>query len=70
MPTRPTMPTIPPQINEADGLIDELQVWFLPRAEAEGCVYASVLRQLLTLHWGSSRMGSQATHVPTDHGDA
>src|SRR5260221_3948426 len=45
----PTMPrTILPLINEADGGFDELQAWFLGRAEAEGWVYTSVLRQLVT----------------------
>jgi len=34
-----------PQINEADGVLDELQTWFLARAEAERWVYTSVLRQ-------------------------
>ncbi len=36
-----------PPINEADGVLDELQAWFLVRAEAEGWVYTSVLRQLV-----------------------
>jgi hypothetical protein len=36
-----------PPINEADGVHDELQAWFLARAEAEGWVYTSVLRQLV-----------------------
>ena len=36
-----------PQINEADGVLDELQAWFLARAEAERWVYTSVLRQLV-----------------------
>jgi hypothetical protein len=39
-------PILPP-INEADGVLDELQAWFLARAEAEGWVYTSVLRQLV-----------------------
>jgi hypothetical protein len=39
--------TILPPINEADGVLDELQAWFLVRAEAEGWVYTSVLRQLV-----------------------
>src|SRR5262249_49516746 len=41
------MPTILPQIDEADGVLDELQAWFLLRAEAEHWVYTSVLRQLV-----------------------
>ncbi len=36
-----------PPINEADGVLDELQAWFLVRAEAESWVYTSVLRQLV-----------------------
>jgi hypothetical protein len=43
----PTRPTILPQIDEADGVLDELQAWFLLRAEAEGWVYTSALRQLV-----------------------
>jgi hypothetical protein len=39
--------TILPPINEADGVLDELQAWFLARAAAEGWVYTSVLRQLV-----------------------
>jgi hypothetical protein len=30
------MPIILPQIDEADGVLDELQAWFLLRAETEG----------------------------------
>ncbi len=41
------MPTILPQIDEADGVLDELQAWFLARADAERWVYTSVLRQLV-----------------------
>jgi hypothetical protein len=41
------MPTILPQIDEADGVLDELQAWFLARAEAERWVYTSVRRQLV-----------------------
>src|SRR6516165_3727685 len=41
------MPGILPQIDEADGVLDELQAWFLARAEAERWVYTSVLRQLV-----------------------
>jgi hypothetical protein len=39
------MPIEIPPIDEADGVLDELQAWFLGRAEAEGWVYTSVLRQ-------------------------
>jgi hypothetical protein len=42
------MPTFLPPIDEADGVLDELQAWFLVRAEAEGWVYSSALRQLIT----------------------
>lgn len=37
----------PPPINEADGVLDELQSWFLAQAEKEGWVYTRVLRQLV-----------------------
>jgi hypothetical protein len=43
----PTRPTIVPQINEADGIVDEQQAWWLMKAEAEQWVYTSVLRQLV-----------------------
>jgi hypothetical protein len=39
--------TILPAVDEADGVLDELQAWFLARAESEGWVYTSVLRQLV-----------------------
>jgi hypothetical protein len=41
------MPSELPVIDEADGVLDELQAWFLARAEAERWVYTSVLRQLV-----------------------
>jgi hypothetical protein len=44
---RTSGPGVRPQINEADGVLDELQAWFLARAEAERWVYTSVLRQLV-----------------------
>lgn len=36
-----------PAIDEANGVIDELQAWYLAKAEADGMVYASALRQLV-----------------------
>ncbi len=42
----PTPPAVPP-VDEAAGVIDELQAWFLARADADGYVYTSVLRQLM-----------------------
>jgi hypothetical protein len=33
-------------VNDADGVIDELQAWFLTQAEEQGWVYTRVLRQL------------------------
>src|SRR5262249_40440526 len=42
-----TMPPLLPVIDEADGVLDELQAWFLARAEVERWVYTSVLRQLV-----------------------
>jgi hypothetical protein len=41
------MPLKVPQLNEADGVLDELQAWFLGQAERNGWVYTSVLRQLV-----------------------
>jgi hypothetical protein len=43
----PTQPTILPQINEAEGIVDEHQAWWLMKADAEQWVYTSVLRQLV-----------------------
>jgi hypothetical protein len=43
----PTQPMILPQIDEADGIVDEMQAWCLVKAEAEQWVYTSVLRQLV-----------------------
>lgn len=40
------MTTIP-EVNEADGVLDEVQAWYLAKAESEGWVYTSVLRQLV-----------------------
>jgi hypothetical protein len=34
-------------VDEADGVLDELQAWYLGKAEREGWVYTSVLRQLV-----------------------
>jgi hypothetical protein len=34
-------------VNEADGVLDELQAWYLGKAEREGWVYTSALRQLV-----------------------
>ncbi len=39
--------TVLPPIDEADGVLDELQAWFLMRAAADDWVYTSVLRQLV-----------------------
>ena len=36
-----------PTVDEVDGVLDELQAWFLARAEAERRVYTSMLRQLV-----------------------
>ncbi len=37
----------PPAVDEADGVLDELQAWYLGKAEREGWVYTSALRQLV-----------------------
>src|SRR5262249_27438712 len=37
----------PPDIDEANGVLDELQAFYLAKAEGEGWVYTSVLRQLV-----------------------
>src|SRR5579875_873012 len=42
-----TMPTPLPPVNEADGVLDEVQAWFLAQADREGWVYTRVLRQLV-----------------------
>jgi hypothetical protein len=36
-----------PQIDERAGVVDEVQAWYLARAERDGWVYTSVLRQLI-----------------------
>jgi hypothetical protein len=36
-----------PTVDEVDGVLDELQAWFLGKALREGWVYTSVLRQLV-----------------------
>lgn len=41
------VPVIPPEVDEADGVVDELQAWYLARAERDGWVYTNVLRQLV-----------------------
>ena len=41
------MPTPIPPVNEADGVLDEVQAWFLAQADKEGWVYTRVLRQLV-----------------------
>jgi hypothetical protein len=35
------------RVNEADGVLDELQAWYLTKVRREGWVYTSVLRQLV-----------------------
>jgi hypothetical protein len=40
------MPLKIPRVDEADGVLDELQAWFLGQAERDGWVYTAVLRQL------------------------
>jgi hypothetical protein len=34
-------------VDEADGVLDELQAWYVTKAEREGWVYTSALRQLV-----------------------
>ncbi len=41
------MPTPIPPVNEADGVLDEVQALFLAQADKEGWVYTRVLRQLV-----------------------
>jgi hypothetical protein len=41
------MPFHIPPVDESAGVLDELQAWYLAKAEAEGWVYTSVLRQLV-----------------------
>jgi hypothetical protein len=42
-----TKPLRPLPIDEAGGVIDEVQAWFLAQAKRDGWVYTSVLRQLV-----------------------
>jgi len=44
---RPSAPIIPPAIDGPAGVVDELQAWYLARAERDGWVYTAVLRQLI-----------------------
>ncbi len=43
----PGKPLRPLPVNEADGVLDEVQAWFLAQAERDGWVYTQVLRQLV-----------------------
>jgi hypothetical protein len=43
--TRLTSPV--PAINERDGVIDEVQAWYLAQSEADGMVYTRAVRQLI-----------------------
>src|SRR5262245_57987005 len=45
----PSGALILPPVDEVDGVLEELQAWFLVRAEADGWVYTNVLRQLVNL---------------------
>jgi hypothetical protein len=47
MSTQSRHPLRPLPVNEADGVLDEVQAWFLAQAEHDGWVYSSVLRQLV-----------------------
>src|SRR5215469_1670575 len=40
-------PLRPLPVDEAAGVLDEVQAWFLAQAERDGWVYTSVLRQLV-----------------------
>jgi hypothetical protein len=46
-----------PSIDEPAGVVDELQAWYLARAERDGWVYTAVLRQLI------NRMYRRASRV-------
>jgi hypothetical protein len=46
-PQRAPASLIPPPIDEPAGVVDEVQAWYLVRAERDGWVYTSVLRQLI-----------------------
>jgi hypothetical protein len=43
----PSVPRRPPPIDERAGVVDEVQAWYLARADRDGWVYTSVLRQLI-----------------------
>jgi hypothetical protein len=47
LPQHASMPLVPPPIDERAGVVDELQAWYLARAERDGWVYTSALRQLI-----------------------
>jgi hypothetical protein len=36
-----------PEIDEQAGVVDEVQAWYLAKAEAEGWVYTTALRQII-----------------------
>ncbi len=59
----------PPVVDEADGVLDELQAWYLGKAEREGWVYTSALRQLVNRMYRDrdylARRPSRASARPT-----
>jgi hypothetical protein len=61
----------PPPVNEADGVLDELQAWYLGKDEREGWVYTSALRQLVNRVYRDrnylARRSKQGKRTPYDY---
>src|SRR5262245_65335501 len=57
-------------VDEADGVLDELQAWYLGKAEREGWVYTSALRQLVNRMYRDrdylARRSKQGKRTPYD----
>ncbi len=64
-------PLRPVPVNEADGVLDEVQAWFLAEAIKEGWVYTSVLRQLVNRMYRDrdylERRKTQGRHTAYDY---
>jgi hypothetical protein len=61
----------PLAVNEADGVLDELQAWYLGKAERDGWVYTSALRQLVNRMYRDrdylARRSKQGKHTAYDY---
>jgi len=67
----PREPGAPPAVDEADGVLDELQAWYLGKAEREGWVYTSALRQLVNRMYRDrdylAKRSKQGKRTPYDY---